>query len=249
MKEINLIMPMAGLGSRFSKVGYIEPKPLIMLGDKPFFWWAAQSVLQQVSARIIFVVLERHVEDFQIQKTLLQFYPDAEIVTLPEVTSGAMISALSGVDKVNNDAPIFINDSDHCFIASQLPNAVKSLQENDSQGSLFHFSSQSPNFSYASYNDAGLLTKTVEKQVISEFAIAGLYGFQSKNILYHFAEKYLKNVPYNEAYVSGIYNTMIEENAKIRGYTLDAHFAFGTPDELILARQSLPIIENALGVK
>lgn len=37
MAGINLIMPMAGRGSRFLELGYNVPKPLIEIHGKPFF--------------------------------------------------------------------------------------------------------------------------------------------------------------------------------------------------------------------
>ena len=63
-----LVMPAAGRGLRFGTAGHAGPKPLIDLMGRPFFWWAAQSVLRSVSVReLVFVVLEAHVADFGLR--------------------------------------------------------------------------------------------------------------------------------------------------------------------------------------
>ncbi|MBR1730114.1 MAG: hypothetical protein IJ728_11405 [Selenomonadaceae bacterium] len=45
MKKLHLIMPMAGGGTRFNEKGFNIPKPLIEIQNKPFFYWAVQSVI------------------------------------------------------------------------------------------------------------------------------------------------------------------------------------------------------------
>ena len=66
MKEkIHLIMPMGGAGSRFTKNGYVMPKPLIEIHDKPFFFWATQSILKFVDVQdLTFVVLQEHITNY-----------------------------------------------------------------------------------------------------------------------------------------------------------------------------------------
>ena len=88
-------MPMAGRGSRFFENGFVMPKPLIEINDRPFFYWATQSIAKFVDcADITFVVLEEHIRDHAIDREIKTYYPDAKIVALPEVTEGAAITAL-----------------------------------------------------------------------------------------------------------------------------------------------------------
>ena len=92
-------MPMAGRGSRFFENGFVMPKPLIEINDRPFFYWATQSIAKFVDcADITFVVLEEHIRDHAIDREIKTYYPDAKIVALPEVTEGAAITALRGAD-------------------------------------------------------------------------------------------------------------------------------------------------------
>ena len=64
MAKLHLVMPMAGRGSRFFENGFVMPKPLIEINDRPFFYWATQSIVKFVDcADITFVVLEEHIRD------------------------------------------------------------------------------------------------------------------------------------------------------------------------------------------
>ncbi len=57
--KIHLIMPMGGAGSRFFNDGFVMPKPLIKINEKPFFYWATKSISKFVEVKdITFVVLQ-----------------------------------------------------------------------------------------------------------------------------------------------------------------------------------------------
>lgn len=114
--ELQLVMPMAGRGSRFSKNGFEVPKPLIEISGRPFFYWAVRSIEKYVRcAGITFVVLEEHVRDFGIDEKILGYFPDARIMALPDVTEGAAITCLRGVEGISNCSPVLFNDCDHLF--------------------------------------------------------------------------------------------------------------------------------------
>ena len=71
MSKLNLIMPMGGGGTRFGNHGFNLPKPLIEIYKKPFFYWAAQSILKFTDVEsLTFVVLREHVEKFSIDKRI-----------------------------------------------------------------------------------------------------------------------------------------------------------------------------------
>ena len=77
-------MPMGGRGYRFFKDGYSMPKPLIELNGKPFFYWSAQSVMKFVDvADISFVVLQEHIDHFEIDQKI------------KAISSGSLIAVLN----------------------------------------------------------------------------------------------------------------------------------------------------------
>lgn len=230
--ELSLVMPMAGRGSRFRQDGRVTPKPLIELHGRPCFWWAAESVLQAAPVReVVFVVLAEHVEAFGIDARIRSFYPRAEVVVIPEVTAGAAETAAIGVAALRTGGPFAVNDCDHAFLAEGLGSLVGRLG-GSVEGALLGFPATSPNYSYVRLDDRGSVVGTVEKQVVSPYAIAGCYLFSDPAAFAERMERYRAECTYAELFLSGIYNTMAADGAGVLFHALARHVAFGTPEEL-----------------
>jgi dTDP-glucose pyrophosphorylase len=245
INDLALIMPAAGRGSRFAKYGINEPKPLVELNGKPFFWWAVESVRRVVKLReLVFVVLEDHVNDFSIDKKIKLYYPEAKIIAIPDVTSGAAETAKIGLATLQTTGPVAINDCDHAFIGHSLPKNLKSLRS-DIDASLLCFRSADPAYSYIKFNSQHEIVGTVEKQAVSPFAIAGCYLFADAGRFNEFLELYKKVCPYNELFISGIFNLLAQNHLRINMVELDHHCSFGTPDELNKISQEIfaPFLE------
>ena len=236
---INLIMPMGGSGSRFSERGFDLPKPLIPINDKPFLFWSTESVRKFVElSSITFVVLKDHIESFQIDAVIKQYYPDATIHVLENVLNGAVFTCLRGVSSIDNGSPVLFNDCDHIFTCKEFykfcseqnpENSEQNLQILD--GALLTFPSTDPKFSFAELDDAGYVIRTAEKEVISNRAICGAYYFRDRKTFEYAAEDYLNESVNNEYYMSGVYNVMIRQKRAIRTFMVDMHLPFGTPEE------------------
>jgi len=143
---------------------------------------------------------------------------------------GPVFTALKGVEDIQDDAPIIFNDCDHMFKSSQM-NQILSSDEFDMDGALLTFVSEEPQFSYVKYNENGAIIGTVEKQVVSNHAICGAYVFKNTQVFKDASAEYIENCPYNECFMSGLYNVMCEHKMKINDYLLDYHVEFGTPEE------------------
>jgi CTP:molybdopterin cytidylyltransferase MocA len=232
MPQPALVMPMAGRGSRFARNGVQEPKPLVQLAGRPFFWWAAQSVLQQVrTSQLVFVVLEEHVDQFAIDREIGIYYPDAHIVAIPDITSGAAETAQLGVNRVVGGGPVIVNDCDHAFVCSDLAGVVQQLAAG-AGGALTCFQSKSGAYSYVQLDEAGAVVGTFEKQVVSRFAIAGCYLFASAMQFLALFEDYQTTCPYDELFVSGMYNLLLKQGVRVLMVEAERHLSFGTPEEL-----------------
>jgi len=234
MPELALVMPMAGAGSRFSAKGEARPKPLIEVGGRPLFAWAADSVLKAVEVReIVFVVLQAHVREHGIDAAILGRYPGARVIAVAEPTRGAAETAAIGVDALERDGPIAINDCDHAFLAPRLGELVDAMSGGDA-GGLVGFASDNPAYSFArlAQNDLTLVEGTVEKQRAGPFAIAGCYLFRDRGAFTEALAIYRRECPYPELFLSGLYNVLCDEGEKVRFQPLEAHLSFGTPEEL-----------------
>jgi dTDP-glucose pyrophosphorylase len=223
---------MAGRGSRFAREGLKQPKPLIEVAGRPAFWWAAESVRRACAVQeMVFVVLAEHVSDYGIDGAIRSYYPEARVVPLDGVTSGAAESAALGVASLESTAPIAVNDCDHAFRAIGLPELVVSLT-GSAEAALLGFHSTSAAYSYVAFDPDGQVQGTVEKKPVSPFAIAGCYLFGSAQIYLEGVARYRAECPYPELYVSGVYNILLRRGARILFRELAGHVAFGTPEEL-----------------
>ena len=246
MDKIHLIMPMGGGGTRFGNKGFNAPKPLIDLQGKPFFYWAAKSVVRYVDvADITFVVLKDHISGFAIDERIKEYFPDAKIVVIPEVLKGAVLTCLEGIKDINDKQPVLFNDCDHAFICKSFYKYCTKADFSSPDAALLTFDSDSPAFSYAEFDDKGKVIGTIEKQVVSNEAICGAYYFKNKNVFRKAADSYLNNCGYSEFFVSGVYNELTSMRKYISTFKLDEHITFGTPDEYDAAvnDQRLRLIE------
>lgn len=214
------------------------PKPLVELNGKPFFWWAIESVRRSINiCELVCVVLKEHVVNHDIVNCVTSFYPQAKFVILDDVTNGALETAMRGVELIDNDYPVIFNDCDQAFEIENLPLFIDKMKpRGEVSAYLCHFNSQSPAYSYAQYNN-GVLIKTAEKIVISDFAIAGAYIFSDKKIVIDNYQRYKNNCKYDELFISGIYNELCNDSYIVKGILLDEHLSFGTPEELKEARE------------
>ncbi|HWT12708.1 MAG TPA: NTP transferase domain-containing protein [Allosphingosinicella sp.] len=226
-----LVMPMAGRGSRFSRQGVETPKPLIELSGRPFFWWAAESVRRIAPpGEMVFVVLAEHVRRFAIDEVVRLHYPDARIVALADVTSGAAETAAIGLRALEGGGPVAVCDSDHAFACGE-GDPVEGLGRG-TDAALLCFASTDAAYSYAELDSAGAVVGTAEKRVVSPFAIAGCYLFSSPRTFLDAYSRYRLDCPYDEQFVSGVYRELLASGGRVVKHDLRRHVSFGTPEEL-----------------
>ena len=221
-------MPMAGRGTRFANSEAL-PKPLIQLDGKPFFWWAVESVRRLGPVdEMVFVVLDEHVRQFAIDQRIREYYPSARIERLAQVTAGAADTAAAGVASLRSVGPVAICDSDLAF---DLGEGDVRLALADRDGLLLCFESHDPAYSFACVDAAGEVCATVEKRAVSDCAIAGCYLFASPQTYLDAQAAYRLECAYDEAFISGVYNTLIGTGGRVGRLMLRRHLSFGTPAE------------------
>jgi dTDP-glucose pyrophosphorylase len=242
--KINLIMPMGGAGTRFFNNGYESPKPLLEINGKPFFFWATESINKFLDLKSLsFVVLQEHIDCFQIDQKIHEFYPEAQIVVLNHVMNGAVLTCREGIKVIDNDAPVLFNDCDHLFKSSSFTEFLADPACLEIDGALLTFESNDPKFSFVKLDEQNNVVGTVEKVVVSNQAICGAYYFKNKELFMEATEEYLHECAYKEFFVSGLYNILVKKEKFIKHFEVDFHLPFGTPEEYYLAKSSLLFAE------
>jgi len=229
--KINVVIPMAGLGSRFSEKGYLEPKPLIKIFGEPMIKWVHRNI--GLDANYIFIVQRQHDEQFNATSVIREFCPDAQFVFLDKVTDGAARSLLMAKELINNDTPLFIVNSDNMIEWNNI-HTIQSLLDSGVDGGIITTYGEGPKWSYASLDADGFVTKTAEKIEISNNATTGHYYWAKGKFFVESAEKMIeKNIRYNnEFYIAPVYNECIEKGRKIVTCPCEKFWSVGTPEDL-----------------
>ncbi len=232
---VNIVIPMAGQGTRFSQYGYTVPKPLIMVNNRPFFYYSAMSLVRFFDyAKIVFVGLEEHNPDGKLEQEIKKYFPDAVIKLLDKTPPGAVLTSREAIPFIDNDYPVIFNDCDHMFYSEDLRLNQDKFTQCD--GFLMTFYADSPKFSYVIKDDKGMVTGTKEKIVVSNEAIGGVYGFKNIELFDKASSEYLKECAYDEFFMSGVYNIPLLQN--IQTYTADFNISFGTVEEFESVKNS-----------
>jgi dTDP-glucose pyrophosphorylase len=147
------------------------------------------------------------------------------------------------VSALRTSGPFALNDCDHAFRADGLRAVVEQLH-GPVQGALLGFPSEVPAYSYVRFDEELRVVGTAEKQVVSRFAIAGCYLFADARVFLRRFEEYREECPYDELFVSGVYNTILRAGGEVAFHELAAHVSFGTPEELRrVARNDLSYLD------
>ena len=229
-KKYNLLIPMAGRGQRFVDAGYAVPKQLIHVKEKQLIDISLGSV-DTSECNLIFVVRDDQVYNIKIDEILRnKFGSDAKVVTTNGMTEGTVCSCLAARDYIDNDIPLIIHTLDIQFFPAFSPSAILN---NNCDGLLLTFKSNSPNYSYVATDSSGLATKTAEKKVISPNACVGLYCFKKGSDFCRFADDMIKRDirTNNEFYISPLYNLLISAGLDIKTSAVEKMHVFGTPKE------------------
>jgi len=230
-KKLNVIVPMAGHGSRFAVAGYTFPKPLIEVNGRPMIQVVKESL--NIDAHYIFIVQKEHYEKYQLKYMLNMVAPGCDIVQADGVTEGAACTVLLAKEFINNENPILIANSDQC-VEWNSNECLYAFSADGIAGGIITFKSVHPQYSFAKVDDDGFVSEVAEKKVISDDATVGLYYWTHGADFVKYAEQMMsKNIRVNnEFYVCPVYNEAIQDGAKIRVKNVQKMWSLGTPTDL-----------------
>jgi dTDP-glucose pyrophosphorylase len=235
---LNVVVPMAGRGSRFANAGYALPKPLIDVGGKPMIAWVIDNVRPAQEHQFIFICLAEHLVSFpEVPDTLRRLCPGCKIIEVNEVTEGAACTVLLARQYIDNDDPLMIANADQC-VRLDINKYLQKMENDNAAGMIMTFWSNHPKWSYCRINTHGMVTAVVEKEVVSNDATVGIYNFRKGRDFVRCADSMIaKNLRVNnEFYVAPTYNELALEGAQIgildTGREYDGMYGLGTPGDL-----------------
>ena len=230
-EKLNVLIPMAGAGSRFEQAGYTFPKPLIEVNGKPMIQVVIENL--NLDANYIYVVQKSHREKYNLDTLLNLLTPGCKIVETDELTEGAACTALLSKKYIDSDAPLFFANSDQ-FVEWDSNEFMYKMQETNSDGGIVSFLATHPKWSFAKVDENGLVTEVAEKKPISNTATVGFYYWKHGSDFVKYAEQMIeKNIRVNnEFYVCPVFNEAIKDKKHIRTFNVSKMWGLGTPEDL-----------------
>ena len=231
---MNIVIPMAGRGSRFALAGLATPKPLIDVLGKPMYAWAVESMPLALAKRLIFICLKEHLEAFPLEADIQSRYAEYApvVIALDEVTEGQASTVLLAREHFVQDAPLMIFNAD-TYCRTDLQHTLPEMPGSVA-GMLGVFRAEGDRWSFARTDAEGRVVETSEKVRISDLACTGLYYFSSASQFCEYADRMIReNLRVkNEFYVAPVYNLMIGDGLDIRLNIAEEAWALGTPEDL-----------------
>jgi len=230
-RKMNVIIPMAGAGTRFAQAGYTFPKPLIEVNGKPMIEVVVDNL--NIDAHYIFLVQKAHYETYNLKYLLNLIAPGCDIIQIDGLTEGAACTTLLARDLINNDEPLLIANSDQ-FIEWNSNECLYAFSADEIDGGILTFKSHHPKWSYARLGEDGFVAEVAEKKTISDDATVGVYYWKRGSDYVKYAEQMIaKNIRVNnEFYVCPVYNEAIQDKKKLRIKNIDRMWGIGTPEDL-----------------
>lgn len=228
--KLNVLIPMAGAGSRFSLAGYTFPKPLIEVNGKPMIQVVVDNL--NLKANYIFIVQSEHYYKYNLHTMLNLIAPGCCIVQVEGVTEGAACTSLLAKELINNDTPLVIANSDQ-FIEWESAEFMYSMTDHI-DGGIVTFKSTHPKWSFVKTDCTGLVTEVAEKNPISDKATVGVYYWKKGSDYVMYAEKMIaanKRVN-NEFYICPVYQEAVNDGKKIKTFNVKEMWGLGTPEDL-----------------
>ncbi|HVK62168.1 MAG TPA: glycosyltransferase family 2 protein [Bdellovibrionales bacterium] len=232
---MNIVIPMAGQGTRFSSAGYALPKPFLPIHGKPMISVVAENVRPQRSThRFIFIVLREHELKYEFSKQLKSFVPDCEIV-LTEPTDGAARTVLMAAEFIDSDRPLVIANSDQ-YLNMRIEDFYRHADTLDVDGCILTMNVIDGPWSYVRV-EHDQVRQVAEKIQISNEGTVGVYHFKRGADFVRGARQMIKKDirTKNEFYVAPVYNELIAEGLHIGRYNVGdlkkVMIGLGTPED------------------
>ena len=230
-EKMNVLIPMAGAGSRFAQVGYSFPKPLIEVNGKPMI----QVVLENlnIEANYTFVVRKEHYEKYSLQYLLTLIAPNCNIVQVDELTEGSACTTMLAKEFINNDDPLLLANSDQ-FMEWNSNESLYAFNADGIDGGILTFKATHPKWSYAKVGADGFVSEVAEKKPISDDATVGVYYWKKGSDYVKYTEQMIeKDIRTNgEFYICPVFNEAIADGKKIRIKEIERMWGIGTPEDL-----------------
>ena len=212
---MNIIITMAGLGSRFKKAGFTQPKYMIEVKGKTLFEWSMMSLTDyfaQGDVKCILIVRKAdNARDFIVEQLEKFNVTDAEVVEIDALTDGQATSAMLAEPYWKADDEMVVYNID-----TYIESGTMKYSDISGDGFIPCFNAPGDHWSFVKLDKNGEAIEVREKERISDNCTVGLYYFKTCALYKKIYDEYYTDESHlekNEKYIAPLYNYMIEVEA------------------------------------
>ena len=242
-KNTTLILPMAGKGSRFEREGYLKPKPLLDVDNLPMILQAVNCLPE--SDNNVFMCLKEHIDNFNIDTVLTEYYPNTKIIPIDTTTEGQACTCEIGISEADVDleSPVLISACDN-GVYYDSEKYLEMVNDESIDIIVWTFrnnqaSKTNPNaYAWLDVDENGFVKHVSCKNFIYDdplktHAIIGTMFFRkNKYFIDGLKKNYEENVRTNgEFYVDDVLNQNIKSGLKVKVFEVKNYICWGTPND------------------
>lgn len=236
---LNIVIPLAGEGSRFSQAGFTVPKPLIKVEGKTLIEHSIESL--GLKGRYIFITKKYGDEDYNDQLTgiFTKLCPNFLEVTLSFPTTGAATSALFAQNLVDPTGALIVTNSDQ-YLDWDPADFMSYIEKEDPDLCIGVYKSSDPKNSFAKIENDEVV-ELVEKIAVSDVALTGFHYWKDPKEFFSSAKELVndyESMGYKEPYVSLTYNYLLKNGKKVSTYEMPGFQPLGTPADIDVYTES-----------
>jgi len=239
---MKIVIPMAGMGKRFLKAGYLVPKPLIEVDGYPII----EHVVRNFSPddRFIFGVNQEHFQGENLEALFQKIAPQHRAIAMPYQEAGVIAVVQRLFAEIADGEPAVVNYCDFSWVWDYT-HFKRTMQETNCDGAVvcyrgFHPHLLGPN-QYATLDADGLWMKEIlekhswhdNKQ--QDWTSSGTYYFKKGAHIKKYFDAIAKHPDLKingEHYVSQIFQLMKADGLRIYIYEIPFMLQWGTPEDL-----------------
>lgn len=229
---MNILIPAAGRGSRFSNSKYSLPKPNIEVDGAPMLVTAAKKLGFRGS--FIFILQENEHRD-SLAQALKKEFSNCKIGVIDFITDGAAETATIAKDFIDTEEELVIANCDQIMEWGPWNSDIALKQLRRFDAGVVTINSNDTKHSYAQVVN-NFVTEIQEKNVISGTALTGIHYWKHGSDFVRSATKMMldSNMSNGEFYIGPTYNYLIAEGKKVGIHMIgtDAIHFVGTPKDL-----------------
>jgi NDP-sugar pyrophosphorylase family protein len=230
---MNIVLPAAGLGSRFKNAGINTPKPLIPVLGVPMLIWVLWNFSPKEEDKVWIIGQKQHELENFLSPYFRRFVCEIELINVDGLTDGPAGTLEIGLRRISDSEPIICANTDQ-YVFADLSGFLRDAK-GPSSGSILTMNASGTAWSYVKRDESGGIAEVAEKVEISNEATVGIYGWSNAELAKSSIKKMRDSEDRvnNEFYVAPSYNYLIEGGFPVSGVNLgdygDTVQGIGTP--------------------